>query len=148
MNITRMIEIAEMLRELYLTRAELSLREWQYEKDAEARRLYITPPPPEGWPGKNAEERKVAAERCFASDEVLKKIGEQATLAHVELVQCEAMIQGLDAERRALEYAVKSEMVNALMQRHIEPRADEYEGPVEMAVDEQVYTYASEEIPF
>lgn len=146
MNANRMLEIAAQLAALYKTRTELSLREWQYEKDAEARRLYITPPPPEGWPGKNAEERKTSADRYFAADEVLGKITAAASLVHVELAQTEALIAGLEAERRALEYTVKISLVETLLARHVEYATgqDAFEQVEDVELDQAAFEYADE----
>lgn len=148
MNATRMIEIAAQLAALYKTRAELSLREWQYEKDAEGRKLYLTPL--EGWPGKNAEDRKTSAERVFAVDEVLGKIAAAANLVHAELAQCEALIAGLEAERRALEYTVKIALVETLQARHYEyaPDQDAFEQVEGVELDQAAYSYAEDEFPF
>jgi len=136
-NTERMLDLAAQLAALYKTRAELTLREWQYGKDAEGRKLYLAPA--EGWPGKNAEERKTAMERYFAADEVLGKIEAQADQVHVELVQCEALIAGLEAERRALEYTVKAGLVEALMRTPIDrDDTDPYEAAVELRVTDGI----------
>ncbi len=118
MNAERMMEIAGQLSALYRRRAEISLREWQAGKDLAARELVLTPP--EGWPGKNQEARDLAREQAFKADEAHSQILAQTYQAHIELVEIEGQVEGLEAERRALEWQIRARLVEALERKHIQ----------------------------
>jgi hypothetical protein len=108
----RLFEIASALGQLYQTRAQTNLLKWQAEQDIHARQLELTPA--DGWPGKNAEQRDVARDQTFAEDAQLQEAVKKANDAHRALIELEARIQALEAERRAAEWSVRADLVDAL----------------------------------
>jgi hypothetical protein len=112
MNTTRMMEIAKELGELYQARAGANLTEWQAGQDMERRVIEITPP--EGWPGKNEEQRKTARETALQADELYQKAWADQRTAHSALLTVQGQIEALEAERRALEWQARAALVEAL----------------------------------
>lgn len=112
MNTTRMIEIAASLGHCYTKKSELTVRLDVARKELDAELLRITPA--EGWPGKNAEERKLNADR--AAMENTRAAEQRAIIAKTEgeLSGLLAGIDGLEAERRALEWEVRAALALAL----------------------------------
>jgi hypothetical protein len=112
MNSTRMIEIAAQLGHCYAKKSELSLKIAVAQKlDAE---LQVRSTPAEGWPGKNAEERKLAAERAGMENAHIAEQRGIIAMAEAELSGLQAGIDSLEAERRALEWEVRSVLALAL----------------------------------
>lgn len=115
MNTTRLIEISDALGTAFRTRADLNIRRSHAAQDLTARQLALTPP--EGWPGKNAEQREVERMRVLSQDEAIEKINDVIAQADTELMQMDALIQSLEAERRALEWTIRAQMVEAIAGR-------------------------------
>lgn len=112
MNPSRMMEIAAKLGELYQARAGASLTEWQAAQDMERRVIEITPP--EGWPGKNEEQRRAAKEAALLADDQYQQAWADHRTAHSATITIQADIDALEAERRALEWQVRAALVEAL----------------------------------
>jgi len=136
----RLFEIASALGQLYQTRAQTNLLKWQAEQDIHARQLELTPA--DGWPGKNAEQRDVARDQTFAEDAQLQEAVKKANDAHRALIELEARIQALEAERRAAEWSIRLRQVEALEGR---PRGDHhskdgrlFDEQVEHEIEEQM----------
>jgi len=106
------MQLSEKLADLYRTRADQLIREWHAEKDLAARELEITPP--DGWPGKNAEERTLSKERAFHADETRSKILAIVEDAHPNLLSIEGEIEALEAERRAMEWQIRLRYIEQL----------------------------------
>lgn len=158
MNSTRMIEISQQLGHCYAKKSELSLKIVAAKMELEAELLRSTPA--EGWPGKNAEERKLNADR--AAMENTRAAGQRAIIAQTEgeLSGLLAGIDGLEAERRALEWEVRIALTLALSGKQEvkgntentafddaqdEATLDELEQELE---DELSATLAPDDIPF
>lgn len=129
--------------------AEAQLFEWQAERDAERRRLELTPP--EGWPGKNDAERKAAAGKVYAADAALSGFEDDAARGHAAGVRAASGLAALEDLRRASEWNIREALVNALSRREIAPsgsgRAPDH--GFDDAADEYVYDQAAgEEVPF
>lgn len=107
------------LPELYVARAELSLKIWQAEKDAAAETLAVTPA--DGWPGKNAEQRDTARAQALATNAVIHAAQVQADACQAKLMTLTGQIEAAEAERRAQEWSIRASIVAALMQRNIQP---------------------------
>lgn len=114
----RMTAIAEELGSRYHTRAALSLRERQLDREAEIKRLYMTPP--DGWPGKNAEQRDAAKLSAELQDDTLIKINSGIETVKGEASVNNAAIDALEAERRALEWEIRARLVDALSWNHVQ----------------------------
>lgn len=105
-------EIAGTLAELYKLRAARNIDAWKVNQDISRRELSITPV--EGWEGKNTEQREVSKLRAFAADAELVELSAVAMQHKATLEQIEADIAGLEAERRALEWSIRQQMIDAL----------------------------------
>ena len=108
----RLLEIGHELQELIRRRSGLGLVEWQLEKDLAAQRFKLLPA--EGWPGKNQEQREQARDLAYAGDAQLQEIQAKLDGNHVELAVVEGRMAGLEVERRALEWAIRGTLANAL----------------------------------
>jgi hypothetical protein len=118
MNIPKLHAIAKEIGDLYTQRTGYSLLEWQAEQDIERRKVELAPA--DGWPGKNEEQRKLAAEKTFQADETYQKAWADARAARNALTQLEGKIAALEAERRALEWEIRAQLVIALTNSHVQ----------------------------
>ena len=145
MNTQRILAIGAELSELLEARAATSLLEWQAGNTAAARRLELTPAG--GFEGKNEELRRLAAEKVFSDDELLQEILADERQAHLELVETDGRIAALEAERRALEWQIRAELVTALYRKSVHGNGN---GAVEDAAfdDAALDQVDGEEIPF
>ena len=140
----RLFEIASALGQLYQTRAQTNLLKWQAEQDIHARQLELTPA--DGWPGKNAEQRDVARDQTFAEDAQLQEAVKKANDAHRALIELEARIQALEAERRAAAWSVRADLVDALRAARVQSNhrgdsvAAAFDDTAQQALDEAAFT--------
>jgi hypothetical protein len=140
METTRIVEIAVELAKKYQERAQVAVKEWQIHQDAEARKLFLIPP--EGWPGKNQEQRDAARDKAFAEDEAISSIMDAQSAIRQETILLDGEIQALEAERRSLEWAIRARLVAALEQKNIQANHNGYRGDIsfEDTADHQVMT--------
>lgn len=137
---------------LYQERAHAALHEWQHQQDADARRLALSPL--EGWPGKNEGERKIAAERVFAGDEGLQGSLRLEAEAHAAIMLIDGEILAVEAERRALEWELRGQLVERLGSAGMERRVDTaFETVADAALDagsfrDEMPFSLQEELPF
>lgn len=115
----RMLKIAADLGQLYAERSGASIHKGHIEADLAGRVLFLTPP--EGWPGKNAEQRDQARELCVRDDPVCTELREALREIENDLADNTADIDALEAERRALEWSIRGGMVAALQVKGISP---------------------------
>lgn len=103
--------------EAYKSRAVLRIRISCLEQKLQIVEIDLTPP--DGWPGKNAEQRQV--ERVITlnkfADYYLCKIELQAVRDSMEML--DAQIAGMEANRRDLEWSIRARLVDALSWNHI-----------------------------
>jgi hypothetical protein len=109
----RLREIAAELAEVGKHKTDLSLRLSHQRDDLAARQLALIPP--EGWPGKNAEERKINEQRAHAADETCCAIQTAVKRVEAELAGAEHLLQTLVDERRALEWQIRARLVDAVI---------------------------------
>jgi hypothetical protein len=144
----RLIEISLELRQKYLAKADVQIGEWKLTQEDEAHKTFITPP--DGWPGKNEEQRRVAAEKVFADDPALSGHKKELLNLRQKLITIDAEIQALDAERRALEWSIRNDLISRLSQAGV-ARDDQHE-PADAVSDHQLdqatFMPGDEEPPF
>jgi len=109
----RLSAIAHELSAIGSTKTDLSLRLSNQRDDMNARQLALIPP--EGWSGKNAEERKINEQRTYAADETCQVIQTAIKSFEAELAGAEHAIQTLVDERRALEWQIRARLVEAVI---------------------------------
>jgi hypothetical protein len=114
----QLLPIARQLAKLYKVRAGAMNARRQLERDLEIAK--IDKSPTEGWPGKNAEERKLAQEKAFISDQDITKTDNMIDDCLEELSEATGQIEALEAERRAIEWSIRDSLVDAMMRRHIQ----------------------------
>ena len=133
-----LIQIADDLAARYETRAKTSLIQWQANQDIDKRRLELTPP--EGWPGKNEEQRRTAAEKVYAEDDALQAALIQGNTAYRALVELDAEIAGLEARRKALEWTIRAQLVDVLRRDGItvKPIEDPFQAVMDQETDDQL----------
>jgi len=136
----KLIEIAKTLTDLYDTRAQTSLIQWQASQDIERVKLNLTPV--EGWPGKNEEQRKTAAEKTFAENDELQAAQVKYNAAYKALVELEAKIAGMEAQRKAEEWTIRAQLVEVLRSNGIQ--VSKLEDPFMAVADQAV----DDELPF
>ncbi len=101
---SELISIARQLAELYNKRAGAILTKYMLERD-------IVLIPAEDWHGKNAE----------LSDEKIVNLIKQMDGCVEEIADVIGSIEALEAQRRAIEWAIRSDMVDALNKRNVQP---------------------------
>lgn len=146
MNTTRLLEIAAQLAATYARKAEKAISLANANRDLELALLTITPA--EGWPGKNAEERKLASERAAADNQTVIILRGIIREQENELTAIQAGIDGLEAERRALEWEIRAQLAWAVRGQQNEPGVpvdySAFDDVSQDALDNQVV----EDIPF
>ena len=144
---TRLLEIANELKPLYSQRNGARLTKTRLEEDTERLKTFLTPA--EGWQGKNAEERKTAAEKTFADHENLDAMSYELDDCLDEIAVTEAQIEGLEAERRALEWEVRIVLASALDANRIQAnhRGDQIQHAFDDAADHAVVA-EFDDVPF
>ena len=140
----RLLEIAQALAVLRrgLKDHQIELAHW--EADIAGRQLYLTPP--DGWPGKNAEQRDAARDQAFAADGQLKEQRARRDDLRRAVADLEIQITALEDERRAWEWAIRDRLVEALSGRRNGREAVEqtaFDDGADQAVVEE-----TDEIPF
>lgn len=112
-NHARLVEIASRLGKLYafLRNGETLLK--HHQEDLEGRKMHLAPA--DGWPGKNDSERKIAQEKIFAGDETCQALRTLIRMNETKQAEMQGEVQGLEAERRAIEWTIREQMVYALM---------------------------------
>lgn len=136
----KLLEIATTLSELYDTQAKTRLIQWQAEQDINRLKLSMTPP--DGWPGKNEEQRKTAAEKTFAENDELQAAQVKYNAAYKALVELEAKIAGMEAQRKAEEWTIRAQLVEVLRSNGIQ--VSKLEDPFMAVADQAV----DDELPF
>lgn len=122
----RMDEIANSLGQHYRALRMLELALGHKRQDLDGRKLYLAPA--EGWPGKNENERKTAAEKCYAEDDICKSLAALIRENEGQIAEQSADSQALEAWRRGLEWDIRQQLVDALRQRGVQ---EQNHGPVE-----------------
>jgi hypothetical protein len=122
----RMLEISIELGKRYSGLRMLEVALGHKRQDLEARKLFLTPPT--GWEGKNEEQRRTAAEKCFAEDETCKGLATLIRENEGQIAEMMGWVQTLEAERRALEWEVRQSLVDALRANQVQTQGN---GPVE-----------------
>lgn len=131
------MEIARELGRLYGERAEVEKRIYHIGQDRAARLVVLTPL--EGWPGKNEGARKAASETAIATDETLAKIAGQDQEKREELAGINVQVETLEAERRALEWDIRHDIVKMLRGRQQESAYEPADGIAEHAMDQAAF---------
>ena len=134
----KLIEIAKTLTDLYDTRAQTSLIQWQATQEIDRLKLSMTPA--EGWPGKNDEQRKTAAEKTFAENDELQAAMVQYNAAFKALVELDAKTEGMEALRKAEEWSIRAQLVEVLRKDGIavKPLEDPFLAVADQAVDDEL----------
>lgn len=114
----RLLTLAKALGEMHLSHSTVAISQWKLEKDIEARKLALLPS--DGWPGKNEEQRKTAAQQAYLADEPLRKMDAEWDLLRAQLSAIDANVAALEAERKAIEWIIRAQLVDALAARHIQ----------------------------
>lgn len=115
MNVSKLSDISARLGELYASRAEARIMDWQNRKDLEARQVALTPTGDDYKAlGSNDGQRKAALEAIFAADDQLAIVNEALPHIQSDLEIVQAEIDALTDERRAIEWQVRARLVDAL----------------------------------
>lgn len=156
-----MIEIANVLGDLYLQRANNQVETWKSEKEIEKRKLELVPE--EGWQGKNAEAREIEAQRVYSQDEAMIALTGILECLNAEKALLDGRITGMETERRALEWHVRCGLVEALTGKEIQfelpggdvlysafddVQQDQLDDALELVANDATEFLMSEEFPF
>lgn len=141
MNEQTLIQIADDLAARYETRAKTSLIQWQAKQDIE--RIKTSLIPPDGWPGKNEEQRRTAAEKVYAEDDALQAAIIKGDTAYRAIVALDAEIAGLEAKRKALEWTIRAQLVDALRRDGItvKPLEDPFQAVMDQTIDDDLLPF-------
>lgn len=112
MYIDKLIEIAEALGDDYSDQAVLELCLARQREELAWRKIQLMPE--EGWPGKNEELRKAAAEKASAADEACRMMIANIRQDENSLVELTAQIRAVEAYRRALEWGIRERLASML----------------------------------
>lgn len=93
-------------------KANIGIRLGNQRRDLEARQLAMVPA--EGWPGKNADDRKINERRAYAEDAVCQAIQEQIARLEEALALVEVALETATNQRRAEEWKIRAHLVEAI----------------------------------
>lgn len=144
-----LLSLANRLGELYQSKRGAQIELAHQEADLEGNILRLTPD--DGWPGKNEENRRLARERALADDQACRNIAARMTELRDDLADLEAEIDALDAERRAREWMIRQQLVEALMVRAVQQNhkdGDRAEQAFDDAADGAAMETALDALPF
>ncbi len=82
------------------------------QDDYEQRKIMLVPV--DGWPGKNADDRKVAEQRAYLTDDILIKIRAKITSLNEQAEVLNLSMFALETERRAIEWGISARLADAL----------------------------------
>lgn len=117
----KLLEIADTLGDAYQERGVVLACEYNVKTDVKTREIELTPTGDDYKAlGKNEADRKNALEQVFAQDGVLNQLNAQLDKYKVQLISLTERINGLEAERRAIEWSIRAAMVDALNANHIQ----------------------------
>jgi len=105
MSANRFLVVAADLAAAYEEMAALTAAILDEERLIAGRKRMITPP--EGWPGSSEDKRRTAQEITFATDGQMAEMTQRLAALTEDKLFAAARIQGLEAERRALEALVQ-----------------------------------------
>jgi hypothetical protein len=131
-------ECAENLTVTYSQRAKLNLTVWRAGQALEARARELRPDT--GWPGKNDEARAAAKDEALAADQLAQNASVDLDAAKGKLIELEAEIAGIEADRRAGEWRIRERMVEALVNQGVaqQSRGDRAEAAPEDVLQHRV----------
>jgi len=125
-------EIATQLSARYKVKSDTKNALAELEYQTGQRKIVLTPA--EGWAGKNPEERKASAEKVLSVDVPLQKLLTEQRKLEAVLTTLEGEITGLEDNRRANEWDIRSQLVANLSS--VQPaNADRNTDTVQSAVD-------------
>jgi len=126
------LEVATDLKARYLKRAALKNQLAEVDYTIGQRKIILAPA--DGWPGKNDGERKLSEAKGLSTDEPLLKAQAEYRQIEAALLVLQAEIDGLEDERRALEWQVRQDLTTNLAR--VEPAyADRNTNLEQSAVD-------------
>lgn len=106
---TRLLEIAEELKKNYLNKADAEAEIYSASKNLEDLLVQIIPEG--GWPGKNDTERKAARDKAELENVGCQKANEKLKNKRIVMIAIDGINTGLEAERRALEWQIRADLV-------------------------------------
>jgi hypothetical protein len=108
----KLIELGKAIGEILKAMKAIDIEMSSLDREVEATKLRLVPEG--GWPGKNAEERGIAANKAYSNDEGLDKM----ISARISLDNKKTVLEGdvalLSEERRGIEFAVRDALATAL----------------------------------
>lgn len=107
-----MDDIIKELRSAYLRRGGLKARLIEINARLEFVETSLTPL--DGWEGKNAEARDLMRRRALKSDSEWARLNQEKISTLVALESVEARIEALEAQRRAMEFAQRQQLIDVL----------------------------------
>lgn len=111
-NFSHLLDLATQISQALQTKTDLSIRLGKQRRDLEARQLAMIPTDKDGkrgWPGSNAEAREVNEKLAYANDPPCKTIQDTINQLEEALALAETGLEGLVAERRALEWMIRAQ---------------------------------------
>ena len=139
-----LLDIAAALAEKYVLRVEEKIIAQQWEITIDQLKLALLPA--EGWPGKNAEARDAARDMAYAQSVDLVDAQRSMTGVNAAIDRIDAQVAGLEADRRAIEWTIRADLVSALMAGRVQANGS---GPrVEESWDDVIMQQAEAELPF
>lgn len=116
-------QIASHISQAFADKTDLNIRLSNQRKDLEARQLALVPL--EGWPGKNADERKINEQRAYAADAVCQQISAEIRRMEDALSLAETALETALNQRRAEEWIIRSRLLEALLGNVITVQGDQ-----------------------
>jgi hypothetical protein len=108
----RLLEIAIEWPKIKANALNVSVELAHQQDDYEQRKIMLVPA--DGWTGKNADDRKIAEQRAYLTDDTLIKIRAKISSLNEQAEALNLSMFALDAERRAIEWGISARLADAL----------------------------------
>lgn len=139
-----LVDIAAALTEKYYLRVEEKIIAAQWEITISQLKLALLPA--DGWPGKNAEARELARDLAYAQSVDLVEAARGLMTVQHAIARIDAAVDGLEADRRAIEWTIRARLVDALTARQVQPNGNG--ARVDESWDDVIMSQAESELPF
>ena len=108
----RLLEIATEWPKIKANALNVAVELAHQQDDYEQRKIMLIPS--DGWAGKNADDRKIAEQRAYLTDDTLIKIRAKINSINEQIEALNLSMFALESERRAIEWGISARLADAL----------------------------------
>lgn len=107
----QLLEITQLLSGLYRSKANIQRSIFMNERDLDS--LIVSLTPPDGWDGKNQEQRDLNRQRVLSSNSRCNSLMQLITNDKLTLIAFDGEIAALEVKRKGLEWLARISLAEA-----------------------------------